>query len=335
MSASRKPWGVRPEIASAILAGLCCGACAAPDSGAPIARDPDSGASAREASAASTADEGLGNTDGARSAAARSEHYSIVTPLEDPALVEETTLRLEAVRARLVIEFPPREPDGPTTSSSPCTVRICADRAAYVEAGGPAGSSCFYDASQREMVLYAEPDASGDAVLWPSLRHIAVHEYFADALGLELHTVPPWLLFGTAAVYAGMETSPGELRLAANDSKLEELTRYLAERPALPLGVLLSFTPAEFYGANEYHSGGRRNLVLAWSFAWFLRVGSARDSVEDAGWRESWSGLAPRLARALQAGAAGPAALDEALAGADLGALDGAWRTWLGKEVAR
>lgn len=305
---------------NALLAGLCCCACAAPAPSTAPAKEPGSTANAREASTSRAAD--------GTSGSAVSEHYTIVTPHEDPRLVKETALRLEAVRARLVAEFPPPEPDG-TTYSPPCTVRLCSDRDRYIEAGGPAGSSCCYDANRREMVLCAEYDTAGDAALWPSLQHIAVHEYFAEALGLELHSVPPWILFGTAAVYAGMESSNGELHLAVKDAKLEELARYLAEPPPVPLAEFLAFTPAEFYGANEHNSGGRRNLVLAWSFARFLRGGST----ECPEWRESWTDLVPRLVQGLQVETSGQAALDEALAEADLEALDRAWRAWLAQQV--
>ena len=328
MSASRNaPNGFARWIALALGLGVCCGACASPD---PPAKSGASapGEAAQQPPEGRTAEEPGGTS----RALQRSEHYAIVPPTDDPRLVEEVALRLSAVRTRLVAEFPPRAPDDAMASSAPCTVRLCPDRIRYVESGGPAGSTCFYDARRREMVLIDDrDDVAGYVAIWSSLQHIAVHEYFDEALDLELGAVPPWLLYGTAAVYAGMSFSHDELQLDPADPKFEELGALLAGRPALPLERLLSFDRAQFYGANEYDSGARRNLVLAWSFALFLRTGSE----QCAEWQEAWFGFIPRFLDAWQAGSTGRAALAEALRGTDLDALDRAWRSWIAERTRR
>lgn len=257
-----------------------------------------------------------------------SEHYFLTTAIDDPPIVEEALARLEAVRARLVAEFPPDVPGEGTIPFSPILVRIFDRRSAYCEYGGPAGSSSYYWDVTQEMVLYDDRLGAGIGSTWSSLQHIAVHAYFGEVLEFELN--PQWLLYGTAAVYAGMVFKGGELRIDHFDGKFEELRRATAEGPPLPLEALLAFDRNEFYGGNEYDSPARRNLILAWSFIYFLRAGHETRP----GWREEWRQVPRRFVEGWQENGSLETARKRALEGIDLGALESAWHGWI-EEVTK
>ena len=232
------------------------------------------------------------------------------------------------MRPRLVAEFPPEVAGEGVIPFSPILVRICKDRSTYVEYGGPSGSSSFYWKVTREMVLYDDRLGRGLRSTWSSLQHIAVHAYFGEVLGFEVP--PPWLLYGTAAVYAGMVLQGEELRTDHFDEKFEELRGTATDGPLLPLEALLTFDRNEFYGANEYDSPARRNLILAWSFSYFLRTGDEARP----GWREEWRSLPLRFVEGWQQSGSLETARERALEGIELGELEGAWHDWI-EEVTK
>jgi hypothetical protein len=256
-----------------------------------------------------------------------SEHYFVLTEVDDTVFVDEALRRLEAVRKELVREFPP-EPRFPERNPfSPVVVLLFENAAAYHEYGGPAGSSSYYRASAQEMVFYDTRDDGDSGEGWSTMQHIAVHAYFDTALDLE--TAPPWLLYGTAAIYAGMVHRDGELRLDHFDGKFAELRRFANRSPRVPLEALLSFDRPAFYGENEFDSPARANLVLAWSLAFYLRTQASDDPL----WEDSWSELVSRFILGWQESGTLSGARERGLEGVDLEALDAAWKAWIDRSV--
>ena len=256
-----------------------------------------------------------------------SEHYFLASPLVDPLLIEGAKRRLDALRRQLEQDFPPNG----APAASPTLVRILPDRAAFVDWGGQAGSSAFWLSEQQTLVCYDAGDRlERERETWPALQHVLVHEYFGQVLGIR--EVPPWLLYGVATKYAGLQlkgvgvnehwTSPAAATL---DDPLREV---LAGEGPMPLARLLAFDSQEFLGVNEFGSTAYRNLILAGGFVRFTE----NTELDQAALPADFLG---RYASALQAGRPAAEALSEALQDADLKTIESDWRTWMEARTGR
>lgn len=257
-----------------------------------------------------------------------SRHYFIATPVDDPLLIDGIKGRLDTQFARLEREFP--GPQGAARRTSPL-VRVHPDRQAFFDAGGQPGTTSFWVSSEHTLVLYdAGSDEGRKAQTWPALQHIVVHEYFDTVLGIT--PAPPWLLYGIAAHYEALRFfqvrgGANSFHLPADTERWDQLAQQTAGGAPPPLGRLLAFDREEFHGRNEFGSGGYRNLILAWSFVEFLG--------DDQAPPEARADFLRRyLASLLEENDAGEA-LRAALAGAELAALDLAWRQWIEAKIGR
>jgi hypothetical protein len=162
------------------------------------------------------------------------------------------------------------------------------------------------------------------------LQHVLVHEYLGNVLSID--EVPPWLLYGLAQNYESLRyvDLPASRRWTVPDKEQQDtdLREVVAAGVPMTLSRLLSFDRVEFHGVNEFGSSAYGNLVLAGSFVAFTKVELAQKSGLPENFLEKYCSE-------LQAGGGHQAALESALPGADLAAVDGAWRAWIEARTGR
>ncbi len=250
-----------------------------------------------------------------------SEHYFILSQLHDPVLIEELKLRADAERSLLAQEFPGT--DGSTLPTL-AVIRVFGSELGYHEYGGAQGSTAFYAALLKEAVIYFDVHDTQSHDRWSGLQHILVHEYLSDSL--QLGETPPWMLYGIAELYAGMQLSGTELVMPEQDERLRG--RALNTMQRIPLADLMGFNMREFRGANRQGASAYTCVLHAWSLAYFLRVGSEQSPY----WSAEWSRLLSHGVEAAQ-NATGDqqrsAAIEASYAKLDLAALEAAWMAWL------
>ena len=247
--------------------------------------------------------------------------YRILSQLDDARTLDALEVRALALHARLERDLP-GDPGGGAGEAA--TVRVFRDLQGFLEHGGARGSTAFYSSLEREVVVAYASEASATTAPDAALQHILVHEYLLGELGLQ--SLPPWLLYGLAELYGGMELEEGELRLPRVEPRLVEEVLHRSPPPSLEL--LLGYNESEFLGRNDQGLSAYAAARLAWSLAYFLEVGR-----EEAGaWHPSWEGLLARCVEAAREAPPGTEALavHAVCSEVDLGALDAAWRLWLG-----
>jgi hypothetical protein len=261
------------------------------------------------------------------------EHYMVLYHgRADAPLLDLVAARVETLRARFLVDFPP---DGAVDTLP--VVRVCRDRGEYLTYGGEAWTSGFFNPNVGELVLYdarEDVDAELDEnhPMLGTLHHEACHQYLhATAGALPLHT---WFDEGTAEVYAGARFGAGRLvALEPLQGRAAWLRSELAKRPGPSLEALLGMDQRTFYADSTLH------YTMAWSFVSYLRT--SRDPAHprlltlylDAlkrAWRAEIEALGRRgvtsAGLAAAKAAARRAALDAALGKLDLAALEAAWR---------
>lgn len=246
---------------------------------------------------------------------------------------------LVALRARLTRDFPP---DRPIDALS--VVRVCRDRGEYLTYGGNPATVGHFNPRSQELVLYdGRADTSRpmprDHPALDTLYHEAVHQFlYHTASALSPHS---WYDEGTAEYYSGSVMDRGRV---ATIEMLDERMRFL--RRELPgdripaLRALLEMTQEEFYANADI------NYSLGYAFVSFLKTaeragGNARvaglhtryfDTLRRA-WRLEAEGLAlsglsgPKYFDAIDR--ARSKALEAALDGVDLGALEARFLEWI------
>ncbi len=251
--------------------------------------------------------------------------WFLATPVDDPLLVEGARERLEAVRARLHRELPPRRVDAHREKP---LVRLHPSREAYAAAGAPQSSTGYWDPQARELVAYDAGGARAETT-WPALQHMAVHAHLDAELGLA--ATPPWLLYGVGARYEGLRLrelrSGGRALLPRPASEEAALLRAaLGETAPPPLDELFDPDREAFLATDARGLSAYRRLRLASAFVAFLEDPEpCGDGAVDA----RRAGFLARYLSALQDGAGPEAGLERALGPISPAQLEAAWRSFL------
>lgn len=251
--------------------------------------------------------------------------WFLATPVDDPLLVEGARERLEAVRARLHRELPPRRVDAHREKP---LARLHASREAYAEAGAPRSSTGYWDPQARELVAYDAGGARAETT-WPALQHMAVHAHLDAELGLA--ATPPWLLYGVGARYEGLRLrelrSGGRALLPRPANEEGNLLRAaLGETAPPPLAELFDPDREAFLATDARGLSAYRRLRLASAFVAFLEDPEpCGDEAVDA----RRAGFLARYLSALQDGAGPDAGLERALGPLPPGQFEAAWRSFL------
>jgi len=248
------------------------------------------------------------------------EHYFLATPIDDPRLIDGLKRRCDALSRALLETYPPARTAARKLPTDRSVIRVLPSREAFQRAGASPGTTCYWNEERKEIVMFDDTSAGGRGTeTWPALQHIVVHEYLSRTL--QADDTAAWIKFGIAAHYEGLELGPAGWEAPQEDPRWRELDAQLTAAECVPLERLLRYTTEEFYGANAEDSGGRRNLILAWSLYEYLRTDELRYTP---------AARIPSLyLRARSAGSDHARALEAALAEVNLPALEKDWRDWL------
>ena len=262
-------------------------------------------------------------------------------PSNAPVL-DQIAQDLVALRARLTRDFPP---DRPIDALS--VVRVCRDRGEYLTYGGNPATVGHFNPRSQELVLYdGRTDTSrampADHPALETLYHEAVHQFlYHTASALSPHS---WYDEGTAEYYSGSVMERGRVvSIERLDDRMRFLRRELPGDRIPPLGDLLEMTQAEYYENADI------NYSLGYALVSFLKTSEhARTDRRIAElhtryfetlrrvWRLEAEGLAlsglsgPKYVDAIER--ARGKALDAALEGVDLDALETRFLEWIRTE---
>lgn len=221
-------------------------------------------------------------------------------------LCREAVRVLDAAMERCLSEF------GPLPSGRPARgmVFLFSGQAGYLDYVEDVSDNSaehtrgLYSVLLKQMIAWNPPEQEQ---LWDTLRHECVHRY----LDLRFGARPRWLDEGLAETLAAGAQRDGSWKTAAPRSGWVELLRE-STAPIEPFETWSQADTARFLEDVE------RNYALSWAWTHFLRFEHpAGRSVM----RELLRGLDQRLDESV--------ALEQALAGVDLSALNGAFRAFV------
>ena len=259
---------------------------------------------------------------------------------KDEPLLRRLKRDLEAIRLEYERLFPPAKP---VTAVS--TVRICRDRAEYMQYGGPPNSGGYWNWVAKELVFYDYEDAknqrgSGKKDSLIVLYHEAFHQYIFYSVGeVSPHS---WYNEGTGDYFSGAQISGTKVgRIGVNSWRVGAIQDTVRQGAHVPFKDIFRFDQRTFYA--------RASICYpqAWSMIYFLRTAKEVEK------EPSWAQILPTYFDTLKAEYelamserenVGPLtmeermyiehrsrekAIDAALHGVDVDALEAAWRSFV------
>lgn len=281
------------------------------------------------------------------------ENYLIVHHSKNEALMKRIGREIEAMRAFYAALFP-------ATGAMDVVnvVRVCRTRDEYHQYGGPPNTGGYWHPGNEELVFYDysytqrtltddERKAMGKRRLTNDdsllvLYHEAFHQYIHYAIGE--FSPHDWFNEGYGDYFSGaalsdstsrvlrIDPSPWRIHLAKDQCEFDE--------GFVPLDKLLRAERQEFYGPRIGHY-----YAAAWSFVYFLK--NSKEVAAHPQWSKLLDVYFAEVKSAYQAGLAELGAnadlgqkqvagwdarkhaIDTALAGIDLAALETQWRKWV------
>ena len=253
------------------------------------------------------------------------EHYLVLTNVEDADFVAGLKHHLEAMHTILRQDFPPARADERSEDPFVGVVRVFRNLDQYHEWGGPLSSSGHFSPTDNEAVAYDDQAGGGRRNTWATLYGMLFHQWFHYAY--EGRTAHVWFSAGQADFYSGYRLKDDTLVLRPFDWRLSTVRAMIRDRKYAPIQRFLRFTQAEYHGANELGLSGGELFAQGWSLIWFLRTGSGRA----VGWNPAWDAILPDYLRTLVERGDRAAALNRALMGVDTGELEDAWQVYTKK----
>ncbi len=247
----------------------------------------------------------------------------VLTQVHGRRFAQELEQRIVLLQAILERDFPFELADD-VEPPPPIVVRLYRDERSYTAAGGGYGTNNYVDAEARRFLLFDTAE-SARRDLWPALAGLQFKAHWVRVFGLPWPH--GWMLHGHEDYYAGFELRAGRLVRAPNAWRLEqdrwEETPLYGER--LNLDALLRNGGPGYNGLPELSSSYTKYFAAGWSFVWFLR--SLPESPhKPAGWQPAWELILDRYLAGMRTAHDRDAAVDAALDGIDLQALEEAWR---------
>lgn len=251
-----------------------------------------------------------------------SEHYFIITNVNEEDTIHELERHLEATRALLHREFPPQLPIGGPNLPSLNAVRLFRSSSEFREYGGGGVSSGYFSRADRELVLVEDDTGRTPGPPWSNAQQLVAFEHFGSTLGLKDPKAPSWVLHGVSGYFGSLELQDdGRFEL----QRQHNLTRIRDHRLGKELPRL-----GELVNRNSRgHSIGFEALQ-AWSFIVFLHVGEAEAPV----WFETWDGILDRCLDATRRGESPELANVAAFDGVYAPRLEAEWHRWIEQQIA-
>ncbi len=291
-------------------------------------------------------------------------NYFIVSCYDDKQFIEELKVRLEGIRQVYEKDYPPslarmikphaapetegggesepaREPQDPQrTVSQPApvdalelgrnsVVRLCKDRGQYLQYGGPATSSGYFNSMEEELVIYDAKQDEGRDKTWGVMNHEGFHQYIHAFFGnLAPHS---WYNEGTGDYYSGFDFNLKTKKFTPKPEVGRQDNLLLIREDYVPLQEFVRWTKAQYYAMPP--SPGRSGKPLqgwacyaqGWSLIWFLRTGEGKAK----GWQKPWGTILDKyLQTLLETGDIGKA-VDAAFQGVDWDAFEACWKGYM------
>lgn len=213
---------------------------------------------------------------------------------------------LEGIRDVYEEDFPPRNP---VTAVS--VVRICKDRATYVQYGGSPSSAGYWYSAAKELVLYFEGNVRETHSV---LRHEAFHQYiFYSAGELSPHS---WFNEGYGDYYAGAKvTNDGRFRGVDPFKWRVDIIKEAARSDThVPIEEIVR------YSQGQYYSNANLCYAQGWSLVYFLRTALPKG--------HPWEKILPTYFDTLKDTKDKDKAVDAAFEGVDFAKLEAAWKAY-------
>ena len=240
------------------------------------------------------------------------DHFFLITRLEEGAFLEETKSRAEGMLAVFREDFPVPAGREPRPDPFWGVVRMMKDRAQYHSYGGPGGSVGYWSAGARELVLFDDRAGEGRDTTWAVLQGAGFQQWFDYAHpGLEAH---PWFRQGHIDHYSGYRRRGERFAVQPFAWRANTAQELLRTGTHVPLGEFIRQDRAAL------SSGRHGHRAQAWSLVHFLR---GLDAAE--GDRARWAEILPTYLRVLVETGDSGLALESAFEGVDLEALEAAW----------
>jgi len=283
------------------------------------------------------------------------ENYFVLTNNEDESFLDELMVRLEAIRSVYETDYPPErarlvrvpekaEEDRPEGAAPPpapedrtiavksmlersraSVVRVCKDLAQYLQYGGPRGTAGYWHSLAEELVIFDDKKSGGRDDTWATLNHEAFHQYIYYFYGnLAPH---PWYNEGTGDYYAGCQYKYKKFVPDEFLWRTDTIGRMLNAETYVPLEEFVRWNQAQYYGSNDLGVSRGDCYAQGWSLIWFLRTGAKNRA---RGWDPAWESILDTYMRVLAETGDLDTAVDQAFAGVDWKAFEGAWKDYIG-----
>jgi len=157
---------------------------------------------------------------------------------------------------------------------------------------------------------------------WPALAGLQFKAHWVRAVGLPWPH--GWMLHGHEDYYGGFELQAGRLVRKPNPLRLDATRELARSRSYVPFPELLKWLGPGYSGGDAGLYGVQEVYAQGWSFVWFLRtLPEARRKPE--GWQPGWEQVLGRYVNGMRTTHDRSLAVDVALKGLDLQALEAAW----------
>ena len=191
-------------------------------------------------------------------------HYVFLSNSDNRAYIEGLAKEIEMVREKVYSKiFPPKN-----TEESISPVRVLDKQSEYYQYGGPQGSAGYFSPDSGELVLFTKFEdvtkANSQAYCRSVMYHEAFHQYVHYAIGdVSPHS---WFNEGHGDYFAGMVVNGPSIQFKEFNWRVKFLKQHIREkRDLIPLRSLMRFPQREYYtNAGLKYSEG-------WALIYFLR----------------------------------------------------------------
>jgi hypothetical protein len=241
------------------------------------------------------------------------EHYFIISAVDDAAFVDELKRRCEGARDLIERDFPHPAAAPVPVRTAPHVLRACKSREQYAAYGGAAGSSGYWSDFHRELVLYDDREG-GRRNTWATLNSIVFMEYASELSDGDV--AAPWFLYGHADYYAGFQPTRDGCELEPFDWRQRLAQVNIRTDGTVPLEQFVRLHQNDYYvdAGNRYAQG--------WALIYFLREGAHSSQ----SWNPAWNGILDAWWRTWIETRDADAANERAFAGVDWRALEASWK---------
>jgi hypothetical protein len=238
------------------------------------------------------------------------ENYVVLTslPPNKADLIDAVASQLKKLRKIYEKDFPP-----PQKIEAVSIVRVCKSREEYSNYGGPGGSAGYWNAFQKELVMYAEGQKD---FLLSVLNHEAFHQYIYYCFGeLAPHS---WYNEGFGDYYAGATFDGNTAYIKPFKWRTGTIKDAIRADKHVPVKQIVRYTQSDYYAnADLCYAQG-------WSLIYFLKKGLPKG--------HPYERILPRYFEKLLATKDVDVAVTYAFDGVDYDRFETDWKAFIGRD---